>query len=308
MQDPFDLSHNISANISQKVLDHFVAECKGSFDLLEYSKNPKKCENKCWGLILLMTKKVLPIIASTKTLTSVKSVFDRSVIKLKFSQPTGGDNMGVSLKKSIEFVLYVLKSFLLFEEVNATEMVAQKRKRLRVLNQICDKVDSLGLGFSPKRLKTDSDDSSRENSYANEKPVNGKSEMENEVVISSFQFRINNSTWRGRRSVKREAKQQNPQISPYELEKLISRKLVEQAAETGAETEKDLLCNVEFLQDFHTSEKKNLKIIVESLDGSDNVDLVKLTTLVHFLEDYINNCYQNFFYQWEADVYSQKND
>ncbi len=308
MQDPFDLSHNISANISQKVLDHFVAECKGSFDLLEYSKNPKKCENKCWGLILLMTKKVLPIIASTKTLTSVKSVFDRSVIKLKFSQPTGGDNMGVSLKKSIEFVLYVLKSFLLFEEVNATEMVAQKRKRLRVLNQICDKVDSLGLGFSPKRLKIDSDDSSRENSYANEKPVNGKSEMENEVVISSFQFRINNSTWRGRRSVKREAKQQNPQISPYELEKLISRKLVEQAAETGAETEKDLLCNVEFLQDFHTSEKKNLKIIVESLDGSDNVDLVKLTTLVHFLEDYINNCYQNFFYQWEADVYSQKND
>lgn len=67
MQDPFDLSHNISANISQKTLEHFIEECKGSNELLEYGKNPKKSENKCWGLILLMTKKILPLISATKT-------------------------------------------------------------------------------------------------------------------------------------------------------------------------------------------------------------------------------------------------
>ncbi len=312
MQDPFDLSHNISANISQRVLEHFIIECKGSFELLDYSKIPKKCENKCWGLILLMTKKVLTITPSSKTLTSTKSIFDRSVIKLKFYQPIG-NNVETFLKTSIEFVLYVFKSLLLFEEVNAIEMVAQKRKRLKVLNQICDKVDSLGLGFSPKRLKTDSDDSSRENFEKNQKYDSSKKNSNQETqevedIISTYQFKINNTTWRGRRLMKREIKQKNSQIDPYELEKLISQKLIEQATKAGVDHEKDFLCNVEFIQDLMTSkpnDKRSLKIMIESLNSSENVDLVKLTTLVHFLEDYINNCYQNLFTKWETDVYGK---
>ena len=62
VQDPFDLSHNLTANVSKSTVERFIIECRGSNELLTYSVMPRKSITKCWGLILLMTKKTLPVL------------------------------------------------------------------------------------------------------------------------------------------------------------------------------------------------------------------------------------------------------
>lgn len=136
IQDPFDLSHNLSANITKNTLDRFISDCKGSNELLEYSKQPHKSETKCWGLMLLMTKKILPIVSSSKICLSAKDLVERSKLKLKVNDNMKGDDGGEkeqgSLKKSIDFVMFILKECLVFEELSGAEMIAKKRKRFKV--------------------------------------------------------------------------------------------------------------------------------------------------------------------------------
>lgn len=171
-------------------------------------------------------------------------------------------------------------------------MVAMKRKRLRILNQICDKVDSLGLTRSPKKLKT-------ENGFSD--TVDQDSDKES--IISSYQFKINGSTWKGRRTVRRDLKQQTSQLNPYQVEKLISQKL----ADGNKQSDEDFICNIEFFCDNKLKESKNLKLLIELLNKSDTANIIKLTTLVHFLEDYLNNCYEKFYASWLTNTFQLLN-
>lgn len=61
VQDVFDLSHNLTANVSKSTVERFQSEARASNELLHYGIEPRKSASKGWGLILLTTKKALPI-------------------------------------------------------------------------------------------------------------------------------------------------------------------------------------------------------------------------------------------------------
>lgn len=61
VKDVFDLSHNLSANVSKSSVEKFQQEARGSNELLHYGRTPRKANSKGWGLILLFTKKSLPL-------------------------------------------------------------------------------------------------------------------------------------------------------------------------------------------------------------------------------------------------------
>jgi hypothetical protein len=306
IQDPFDLSHNLTANVSRGTLERFVFECKSSNEQLTYSSLPRRSLTKSWGLTLLMTKKALPIAMATTHSTKISTAGPDSV-ELKVVENT-------SNRKEINFVLYLLKNCLHMENLVGDKMISLKRKKpLRVLNQICDQVDSLGLNCSPKRLRIDvGKDSNKSNSVCvpvSPEQVASQEEAEeeepainnnNEKLIETYQFCAKHNTWQGRRPVKRELKQKQPDMPELELEELTTLRLIEkQASETDESTFEPINFSVQFLNCENSPNK--LKIKFDLLNDVNNEDVnhaANFATLVHFLDVYINNCQQKLLNQW----------
>ena len=311
VQDPFDLSHNLTANVSKSTIERFIAECKGSNDLLTYSTLPRKSLTKCWGLILLMTKKVLPVLSpnpSNKVTISAKDLIEKSMLNLKlFDEAQAKTQEKVSINKAIEFVLFLVRDCLLFEKLEGSKLIAKKHKRLRVVNQICDKVDLLELNNSPKRLRTNfntsNDPSNPSNTFVS---VIDEYESNYELnedcdakMITSHQFNALNNTWQGRRAVKREIKQKNESLDELKLENLASLKIIEMNANKPVNNLKGFNFAIHFLDSTNEKNASNLQIKFELLDEIDSqTDLMDFTTLVHFLEVYMNNSFEKLFTKW----------
>jgi hypothetical protein len=330
VQDPFDLSHNLSGNISKNTVERLIAECKGSNELLAYSSAPRRSLNKGWGLILLMTKKALPVLSPTSAAKSsaVNKDIEKSLVKLKLFDDTNESKQqqetktnDFTVRKAIEFVLFLFKDCLLFEQLEGERMITKRKKRLRVLNQICDQVDSLGLNCSPKRLKTANassdpnkptfvcvfDENLNNNSKTNEDEERDEEE-DGAKIVASFQIHARGNTWQGRRAVKRSLKQALPSLNNFELEVLTSRKIMELSSSQGQRGFNFRIRFSVIKQENNLTEKinessansyANLQIKFDLLDEVDNQsDLIEFTTLVHFMDVFINNSFENCFTSW----------
>jgi hypothetical protein len=308
MQDPFDLSHNLTANISSGTVDRFVFECRSSNKQLTYSTFPRKSLIKSWGLTLLMTKKALPIATATTHSTKISTAGPDSV-EVKVVEST-------SNKKEINFVLYLLKNCLHMENLVGDKMISLKRKKpLKVLNQICDQVDSLGLNCSPKRLRIDvGKDASKSNSVyvsltaeqtASQEDLDedeaGLINNNNEKLIETYQFSAKYNTWQGRRPLKRELKQKNANMPELELEELTTRRLVERQTKEADKSFETINFSVQFLNCENSPNK--LKVKFDLLNDPNNESAnhaANFATLVHFLDIYINNCQQKLISEWSS--------
>lgn len=300
IQDPFDLSHNLTANICSATVEKFILECKASSELLTYSNTPRKSLTKSWGLILLMTKKALPIVPTLTSHSTKISTSNTDSLELKL---TDGDNK----QKEVDFVLFLLKDCLKLEQLTGDKLISLKRKKpLKVLNQICEQVDSLGLNSSPKRLRVDAKDTNNKTMYVcmgnaevqddEESSINNN----NEKLIDTYQFCAKYNTWQGRRPMKRELKGKVVGAE-IDLEKMTSEKLIEKSQVTP---QKPTNFRVQFLSCENLPNK--LKIKFDLLDDiaaeSNQLDLAaNFTTLVHFLDVYINNGQEKLFSQWNQN-------
>lgn len=270
IQDPFDTAHNITANINKKTLEHFIAECLVCTALLVYGKNMGRSKNKCWGLSLLTTKKAL-IINSPERKIKAKSSNELHSFTLNIAHET----------KNVNFVLHILRECLLFEEIDLTEVVNRNKKRLKILSEICDQVDSLGIESSKaKRVKTEA---------TGEKTG---------ICVESqnFQFKINNS-WKGRRMTKRKIMNEESRsvegLNSLQIERLISRSIID-SNKNSIENE---FINANISKTLGAS--GNLKINIESLENCGDTPVESksmLTSFVHFLDEYLNNCFKNYLH------------
>lgn len=311
VQDPFDLSHNLTANVSKSTVERFIIECRGSNELLTYSVMPRKSITKCWGLILLMTKKTLPVLSpnpTNKVTISAKDLIEKSLLNLKLFDDVQVKNQEkISINKAIEFVLFLVKECLLFEKLEGEKMIVKKHKRLRVVNQICDKVDLLELNNSPKRLRTNfntSNDPSNPSktfvSVIDDYESNHESNEDlGSKMISSYQFNASKNTWQGRRAVKRDLKQKYESLDELKLENLVSLKIVEMNANKSVNDSKGFNFAIHFLDSTNEMNVSNLQIKFELLDEIETQNnLMDFTTLVHFLEVYMNNSFEKLFTKW----------
>lgn len=328
VQDPFDLSHNLTANVSKNTVEKFQSECAGSNELLSYTEQPRRSSTKCWGLMLLMTKKSLPVIPNnSKNLLVSKELVEKSLHQLRLSdekitndcvESKENGNGEFKVQNAIDFVVFLLRDCLMFEHLEGDRLIIKNKKRIRALNQICEQVDSFNLNCSPKRLKiannTSNDQNKPSNTYVcvfdenlnNNGNANHEDfdEDENEnskllsKVIASYQFCANMNTWQGRRSIKREIKQKSTSdMNEIELEKLTSQKL---ASMNTAANMKSINFKIDFLNEsLQQDSSKNLKIKFGLLDDIENQnDLIQFTTLVHFLDVYINNSRDKLYNLW----------
>ncbi len=224
--------------------------------------------------------------------------------------------MQVKVRKSVEFVLFLLKDCLMFERLEGDRMIKQTRKRFRGLNQICDQVDLLGLNASPKRLKTANNSNVEVNKPSNtyvcvfdESLNNNADKLEDEdeegtgtgeksANALSFQIHTPANTWQGRRAVKRQLKQkQATQVSELEMEKLTSQNLASLNPATGFKP-------INFKIDFQANaindrDLSHLQVKFGLLDEIESQkDLLEFTTLVHFLDVYINNSREKLYGLW----------
>jgi hypothetical protein len=341
IQDPFDLNHNLTGNISKGTIQRFITECRGSNDLLHYSTSTQhKSLTKSWGLMLLMTRKSLTNYNNTTTLTKIEidsqPLVDKSTQKLNLKTTTSGEDEQninpsmsdncetsstsmIAIEKSKEFVLFLFKECLLFDELTGDRMIFKKQKR--AINKICDKVDSMELDQSPKRLKLTSnsntnayfctiDDSLNNNHIQSNQNADVDSDIEmkdksSNSSIVSYQFNTKYNTWQGRRALKRELKQQKVDKSDIEIEKCISDKLKQKLGclEDGINFKIKFITNENKCSSEHQTNSKSLQMKFELLDETDKqADLINFTTLVHFLDIYINNCHEKFFDQWKSSI------
>ena len=129
--------------------------------------------------------------------------------------------------------------------------------------------------------------------------MNKENEWEKE--FTSFQFRINNRTWQGRRNMKRSVKQTMSQtvskLSPIELEQLISQKLIDSEENNNTMDGNNICMNLIIYK-----ELENIKVRIEYLQEEAQIAVVNnkfmMQTLSHFLDEYINNCHTKFFDTW----------
>jgi hypothetical protein len=302
IQDPFDLSHNLTANVCQSTVEKFINECKAANELLQYAQPLRKSNsNKCWGLMLLMTRKALTNGSSTTHSTNMNKV------ELNLTPHQSNQS------KEIKFVEFLLKDCLLFEQLIGEKIIPMKRRKpTKVLSEICQQVGSMELNYSsPKRLRIDHK-GGEESGVAAVAYLNvGKEEVQddeneeevnnnNEKLIETCQFSAMHNTWQGRRPVKRELKQQQQQqngvLSEIELEKMTSKILVEKSQKPT--TNKAINFRVQFLQCENIQNK--LKIKFDLIDEPENSqDLANFTTLVHFLDIYIANAQEKLFADWQ---------
>lgn len=307
IQDPFDLSHNLTVNIPKSTLERFVLECKGSNELLQYGQEPKRSANKGWGLILLTTKKSLPVFNNNKDLV------EKSLINLKIEDPKKMPE-NISLRKAIDFVMFLLTDCLLFQKMDPTTIKEKPKKRTRILNQICDKVDSLGLNCSPKRLRTgeaSSTDGSRPTQTyvcVIDESLNNNCEIEFESdeakTLASYYLSVVRNTWQGRRPVKRDLIKNFSELNDLDLERRTSEKLFENSKDKPVNFKIQFSYSEEFLSETNGKNLSNLNIKFDLLDGEDQrkrqEELINFTSLVHFLDIYINNCQERLYEQWNA--------
>jgi hypothetical protein len=135
-------------------------------------------------------------------------------------------------------------------------------------------------------------------------------------VVASFQIHAKNNTWQGRRAVKRNFKQMWPNLSHFELEKLTSKQIVDLNIKDSAQaqTQNGFNFRIRFSiikQENNLTEKvnessannyANLQIKFDLLDEFDNQnDIINFTTLVHFMDVYINNSFENYFTSWSKN-------
>lgn len=306
IQDPFDLSHNISFSIPKNTLEKFESECKGSNELLQYGQEPKRSATKGWGLILLTTKKGLPITNNTKEL------IEKSLINLKIDEEKSGIE-NISLRKAIDFVMYLMTECLLFQKIDPNSISEKPKKRTRMLNQICDKVDLLGLNCSPKRLRTGVNTSDDPNKPSQtyvcviDESLNNNGDLDEEKedskTLASYYMSVLKNTWQGRRSVKRDLLKNNPNLNELLVEKMTSEKLAAiSKQEIPVNFKIKFFYSEECLSETNGKNLSNLNIKFDLITGDDEKkrqnDLINFTTLVHFLDVYINNCQEKLFDQW----------
>ena len=129
-------------------------------------------------------------------------------------------------------------------------------------------------------------------------------EKDEAKLIVRYQFNVRSNTWQGRRAVKREIKKQHPEMAnEIELEKLTSQSLMKSKSST-ASSFKPINFKIDFINDDMDASKSltnmsMLKIKFGFLDEIENQnDLIEFTTLVHFLDVYINNCKEKLYNQW----------
>ncbi|CAF1021580.1 unnamed protein product [Brachionus calyciflorus] len=299
IQDPFDLNHNLTFSIPKSTFEKFQLESKGSNELLQYGVEPKRSSTKGWGLILLTTKKSLPINHNGKEL------IEKSLINLRIDEDKNTAE-NISLRKAIDFVMFLMTDCLLFEKLDPQSL--KPKKRLRVLNQICDRVDSLGLNCSPKRLRigTSDDPNKPTQTYVcvidESLNNNGDEEKEESKTLASFYLNVCKNTWQGRRSVKRELIKQNSSMNELDLEKRVSEKLC-------AKMEKPINFRIEFMLNENCLNEQNLNnlnikfdLLSNDEDKNKQSELINFTTLVHFLDVYINNCQEKLFDIWNKQT------
>ena len=319
VQDPFDLSHNLTGNIGPATLDRFVTECRASAELLVYGQAPQASKSlvpKAWGLALLMTKKALPILIPA---------FDNNAAGITHHE------LVTESKQS--FILFLLEECLKMERLSGGDdidkmLILKRKKPLRVLNQICDQVDSLGINsgasqtYSPKRLRVQNSGSTHTDcvmlsdreqqllEQEREQEINDNNNN-NEKLLGLFQFTARFNTWQGRRPIKRELKTKC-KSDEVELEKWTSESLIEEQ-QKEAQSFKPITFTVQFVTCDNTPEKLKVKFDLwntlvasdESESDERNIrECVQFTTLVHFLDVYISNGQEKLFPSWTSKITS----
>jgi DNA polymerase sigma len=292
MQDPFDLSHNLSGNISKRTLDMFKAECSQTSVLLGHCVGHKSA-SKCWGLSMLFTRKTPEFVQKTTNA-------HQSLIELKASDENA--------KAEMAFIVHVLKDCLQFEISNCVTKTEDKeaKKRKVPMLQICNQVDSLGLNGSPKRIRT-SDNPEKFVYAAQLDECNKDLSADNDDQMDpddAYTVHVNKNTWQGRRNVRRELAKIHDES--LDLERAISNKLIEL---NNNNSEKASEFNFHLC--FFTSPDPNgkqpseftLKIQFDLIDDCKEPDfLMNFDVLVHFLNVYLNNCFQKYFSAFKAKV------
>ena len=323
VQDPFDLEHNLAANVSDAILERFKTECSQANNILKYCLTPHKPANggtgnaKCWGLSMLFTRKSPDLIAPKE---HVNNCLENG-IKIKLNLNNNNYDRSLIAVKETEFILHLLNSCLLFnvkkeEEIN-DENVEVKRKRIPVLNQICTKVDSMGLNCSPKRLRI----SDEPEKYAYMEEIqnqrdnldNGSDEdefkcHETTKILSAFNVSLSGNTWLGRRNTRRELlKQKDGVVEDLEFEKKVSVKLAEEnSSKLNANCDNISFKLFVYLLNTYDEYFLNLKFKLVENDSIVNTSkingnaaisqkIMNFTTIVHFLDTYLNNSYQKYF-------------
>lgn len=302
VQDPFDLSHNLAANVNEKTVERFKSECYQSTSVLKHNTSPRKSANKCWGLSTLLTRKPLEYVPAKSSNNADNS------FKLKLISKISDD------KREIKFTEHLLKDCLMFDEVCEQKDISLKtikRKRAPALNQICAEVDSLGLNCSPKRIKVSTNPEEYvcvlESGEKVTELYNSDDEGDNvqKKIEACYHVNVNHNTWLGRRNVRRDLQKQiTTEISALELEKMISRKILEQMDESQNYKSAPLEFRILFLSETDESQmesdneaqKSYLRMRFDPLnENKSQSELNNLTTLVHFLDIYINNCFEKYF-------------
>lgn len=316
IQDPFDLEHNLSANITDSIVDRFKLECLQACNVLKCCLTPHKSTNtasnapKCWGLSMLFTRKTPEIIAPKETVNSCLI----NGIKIKLANEANAN-------KVVELIVNLLKNSLLFDVTPesdismAEEYLKQdfKRKRAPLLNQICTRVDSMGLNCSPKRLRVSDDpekyvyveepkklEDEENDSELSEDEFDDNNDENLFKLLTSYKLSIKQNTWQGRRNVRRDLLKQhgnnkNEELS-IEFEKEVSLKLINENQNNNHAFDSKL-----FISLMHETDKMDnndnayLNIKFRLIDETKNqLKLMHFTTLIHFLDTYLNNmCQKN---------------
>lgn len=204
-------------------------------------------------------------------------------------------------QEGANFTVYLFKDCLLFEQLSQEQINSKKRKRAKLMSQICSQVDSMGIEGnnsstrSPTKrakmtLSTSSPHDENNNESLSSDIVDDDDEEDEDSIekvaasqkLGVFTLSARGHTWIGRRSVKRDLKNQQDSLSELQLESLCSSKLMEKHDQCSKEV--DFKC--EFV--FETNARRlNMKFTLIDQFPSQS-DLVEFDTLAHFLHVFVN--------------------
>lgn len=232
-------------------------------------------------------------------------------------------------QEAANFALYLFTEGLLFEQLSQEEINLKKRKRAKLMNQICSQVDMLGIETgssnasssrspskrakiggsstsSPHDVNNNNDSSLLSDEINEDESEKSSSSFENDSTggsprkLAVYTLSARGNTWIGRRSIKRDLKshQHEENTNELELERQCSLKLVEKNEQCAKEI--DFRC--EFVYEA-AARKVNMKFALIHDDRfSTQTDLVDFDTLVHFLHVFVNTSMEKDggFAQWSA--------
>jgi hypothetical protein len=319
IQDPFDLDHNLAGNISESVLERFKIECAQANNVLKYCLTPHKPANangiaKCWGLSMLFTRKTPDLIAPKEHVSNCLE----NGIRIKLNLNNNNYEKNVIAAEETEFVMYLLNSCLLFDvkkDIVSDENVEVKRKRIPVLSQICTKVDSLGLNGSPKRLRVSDEPEGYvccvlEKEESDEDDEDEFKCHESSKLLSVYDCAVKENTWQGRRNAKRDLLKMKEVVESLDFEREVSLRVSEEnrLKVNVSKDEIDFKIFVYLVNNFDEYKLK-LKFSLNNNNNNDNDDgkisssekFMNFTTLVHFLDTFLNNSYQKYFDSFKKD-------